>query len=69
MNYRYIGFKAFGIHEGKKYDCSFYVSHPLVSGITQEQVGQAIHSAVQQFHEYHPTGQIVGQMERIVNHV
>lgn len=64
---RVIGFKASGTDElGKEYDCSFMVNFPAQAPIPPQEVNAAMQSAIAQFQEYHPTGNITAKMEKVV---
>ena len=59
-----ILFQAVGKESnGQIYDCPFLVTFPTDGSVTQQQVQEVCNQQVKQFHDYHPTGKILGQRQ------
>jgi len=62
----FIGFKAIGVKSnGEKYDCSFYISFPNGS-VNNNQINHIINQEIGKFKEYHPTGKILEQKQKVM---
>lgn len=58
-----IGYKAEGVDQNGKYDCSFMIIYPI-GAVSEQEVQNMEANSITQFHQMHPTGQIQGRMER-----
>ena len=61
-----LGFLAVGTDErGGEYDCSFMISFSPF-GVHQKQIQYAVDQETKRFYNYHPTGRIVQQLQKVI---